>query len=95
VVAAAIFMRAVLKVLGVRIIEQFGLPILFEGLPAPDPENISDRVKSTLEPADDTHVQTFRGVGQEVRRNFAAFGMLDERVKFLQGWFKDTLPQHR
>ena len=28
----------------------------------------------------------------EVRRNFEAYGMLDDQVKFLKGWFKDTLP---
>lgn len=29
---------------------------------------------------------------EDVCRNFEAYGMLDERVKFLKGWFKDTLP---
>ena len=28
----------------------------------------------------------------EVRRNFEAYEMLDSQVKFLKGWFKDTLP---
>jgi len=28
----------------------------------------------------------------EVKRNFAAYGLLDGQVKFLKGWFKDTLP---
>ena len=28
----------------------------------------------------------------EVRANLAAYGMLDEQVRFLKGWFKDTLP---
>jgi O-methyltransferase len=28
-----------------------------------------------------------------VRLNFAQYGLLDDRVKFLVGWFKDTLPQ--
>src|SRR5271156_1792345 len=28
-----------------------------------------------------------------VKNNFKAFGMLDERVRFLAGWFKDTLPK--
>lgn len=28
----------------------------------------------------------------EVRANFARFGLLDERVRFIEGWFKDTLP---
>ena len=27
-----------------------------------------------------------------MQRNFAAYGLLDDQVKFLKGWFKDTLP---
>lgn len=27
-----------------------------------------------------------------VKRNFARYGLLDDRVCFLQGWFRDTLP---
>jgi predicted O-methyltransferase YrrM len=29
---------------------------------------------------------------EDVERNFAKYGLLDDRVVFLQGWFKDTLP---
>ncbi len=28
----------------------------------------------------------------QVRMNFNAYGMLDDQVRFLKGWFKDTLP---
>ncbi|HYM11302.1 MAG TPA: TylF/MycF/NovP-related O-methyltransferase [Bryobacterales bacterium] len=28
----------------------------------------------------------------EVQENFARYGLLDDQVKFLAGWFKDTLP---
>jgi O-methyltransferase len=28
----------------------------------------------------------------QVRRNFERYGLLDERVRFLPGWFRDTLP---
>ena len=29
---------------------------------------------------------------ETVRANFARYGLLDEQVMFLQGWFRDTLP---
>ena len=29
---------------------------------------------------------------EEVQANFARYGLLDDRVRFLTGWFKDTLP---
>lgn len=28
----------------------------------------------------------------QVKANFVKYGLLDDQVKFLQGWFKDTLP---
>ena len=29
--------------------------------------------------------------GTEVRANFQRYGLLDDQVRFLPGWFKDTL----
>jgi len=29
---------------------------------------------------------------EEVQLNFARYGLLDEQVRFLPGWFRDTLP---
>ena len=29
---------------------------------------------------------------EEVEKNFAKYGLLDQQVRFLKGWFKDTLP---
>ncbi|MGH8983462.1 MAG: TylF/MycF/NovP-related O-methyltransferase [Acidimicrobiia bacterium] len=59
----------------------------FQGLPKPDPESF---------PADaglDYTSQAELSVGvRQVRMNFARYGLLDDRVAFLPGWFKDTLP---
>lgn len=59
----------------------------FRGLPPPDPENY---------PADanDPH-STFAALSvsrEEVERNFRRYGLLDENVVFVEGWFKDSLP---
>lgn len=59
----------------------------FQGLPPPNPEQY---------PADkgDIHytIDSLSISEEMVRANFAAYGLLDEKVKFLKGWFKDTLP---
>jgi O-methyltransferase len=59
----------------------------FEGLPAPDAEAY---------PADaeyDWSDVTPLKIGiDDVRANFERYGLLDDQVQFLQGWFKDTLP---
>ena len=58
----------------------------FEGLPPPNTAEY---------PADAGY--EFNKVKQlsvsldDVKRNFQAYGLLDERVVFLKGWFKDTL----
>ncbi len=43
---------------------------------------------------DDLHTRGGLSVGaDQVRHNFERYGLLDERVRFLVGWFKDT-PAH-
>ena len=83
---ACIFMRALLAAYNVedRIV---WCADSFEGLPKPDSERY---------PADrgDPH-HTFAPLAvslEEVRANFARYRLLDDRVRFLKGWFKDTLP---
>ncbi|MCU4181250.1 TylF/MycF family methyltransferase [Bosea sp. BH3] len=58
----------------------------FEGLPAPDPQYSAD--------AGDVH-HTYPELAislEQVKENFARYALLDSRVEFLKGWFKDTLP---
>ena len=83
---ATIFMRGVLKVYGITD-RNVWVADSFEGLPKPDAEKY---------PADKgdkhwTHPELAIGV-EQVRENFARYGLLDEQVKFLVGWFRDTLP---
>ena len=83
---ACILMRAVLAAYGVSDRRVF-VADSFEGLPKPNaaryPADTGDKLFSFTELA----------VSEaEVRRNFAAYGLLDEQVVFLKGLFKDTLP---
>ena len=59
----------------------------FEGLPPPDP------IRYPVDEGDRHH--TFRALAvslDEVQENFRRYDLLDERVVFLKGWFRDTLP---
>jgi O-methyltransferase len=59
----------------------------FEGLPKPNSE------KAPKDRGDRHHTYRELVVGLDaVKRNFEAYGLLDEQVRFLKGWFKDTLP---
>ena len=88
---ATIFMRAALLAYGVENRDVW-VADSFEGLPEPDPEKYPLEAKA-FHGAFQTKVLNHLAVGEdEVRRNFNAFGLLDEHVRFLRGWFKDTLP---
>ena len=59
----------------------------FAGLPKPNVEMYPQDRGMTW------HTSSALAVSEkEVIENFRRYGMLDERVKFLKGWFKDTLP---
>ncbi|TMQ05145.1 MAG: macrocin O-methyltransferase [Deltaproteobacteria bacterium] len=64
----------------------------FEGLPAPDAKKfpLEARAHASRTMAED--FQHFAVSEADVRASFAAFGLLDDQVRFLVGWFKDTLP---
>jgi hypothetical protein len=83
---ACIFMRAILKTYGVedRVV---WVADSFEGLPPPDEEKYPQDGGSLL------HTKSALAVPlEEVRKNFGNYGLLDDQVRFLKGWFKDTLP---
>jgi hypothetical protein len=83
---ACIFMRAVLATHDIKDRKVY-VADSFEGLPKPDPE------KFPADQNDEHHTRTFLAVSKEqVEENFKKYGLLDDQVVFLKGWFKDTLP---
>jgi O-methyltransferase len=83
---ASIFMRAVLKAYGdqTRVV---WVADSLQGLPKPDGRYWQDEGDRFWEAS---HIL---GISlEQVRTNFTRYGLLDEQVRFLAGWFKDTLP---
>ena len=83
---AAIFMCAVLEAYGdtARLVWAADS---FAGLPKPDGRHVQD--------TGDIHWRFRSALAitlEDVKANFARYGLLTERVRFLKGWFKDTLP---
>jgi O-methyltransferase len=84
---ATIFMRAILKVYGVtdRVV---WVADSFQGLPPPDAARYPADAGSRF------HTYEMLAVPlEQVQRNFEVYGLLDEQVRFLKGWFRDTLPR--
>ena len=83
---ASIFMRAVLRALG-ETTRTVWLADSFEGLPKP---------RKDLYPADagdGCWRESVLAVSlDEVKANFEKYGLFDDQVRFLPGWFADTLP---
>ncbi len=83
---ACILLRAVLRARNVKD-RVVWLADSFAGLPPPDPERY---------PADGgQRLHEYRQLAvplEDVRENFRRFGLLDQQVRFLPGWFRDTLP---
>jgi O-methyltransferase len=83
---ACIFMRAVLLACGdsQRLVWAADS---FQGLPRPNPERFAaDRVWQKLVLSELAVPVT------AVKTNFARYGLLDDQVRFLPGWFSETLP---
>jgi O-methyltransferase len=63
----------------------------FEGVPPPDEENYKQD-KLPWYAMGLHRAAPILGVSQEeVKKNFERYGLLDDQVRFLPGWFKDTL----
>jgi O-methyltransferase len=88
---AAIFMRGVLKAHGVTDRAVWAADS-YEGLPVPDAEKFPLEARVQSGPVIQKSYRNLAVGLDEVKRNFAAYGLLDDQVKFLKGWFKDTLP---
>lgn len=83
---ACMLMRAVLKAYGIDNRTVWAADS-FEGLPLPDAERFPK------DKGDKHHTYAQLAVDVDtVKRSFEAYGLLDDQVKFLKGWFKDTLP---
>ncbi len=83
---ACIFMRAVLKAYAEEN-RRVWVADSFEGLPRPDGRYEQDD--------GDAHWTQKSELGisvEQVETNFSKYGLLDDQVRFLKGWFKDTLP---
>ncbi|SPJ17807.1 Demethyldecarbamoylnovobiocin O-methyltransferase [Burkholderiales bacterium] len=84
---ACIYMRAMLKALGI-VDRKIWVADSFAGLPTPD------SVRYPSQDQGDLH-HTFKALAvslETVQENFRKYDLLDEQVRFLKGWFKDTLP---
>jgi O-methyltransferase len=86
---AAILMKGVLAAYGDERREVW-LADSFRGLPPPDEERYPADHGSWAHSAEELAVPA-----DEVRENFRRYGLLDDRVHLVEGWFRDTLPALR
>lgn len=78
---ATIFMRGLLKVYHVQD-KNVWVVDSFEGLPPAEANDGGDL----------SMIDVLKVSLDEVKSNFDRFGLLDDQVKFLKGWFSETLP---
>ena len=83
---STIFMRAILKAHNVKD-RRVWVADSFEGLPPPNTKKFPE------DEGDELYTKEVLSVSlEEVKKNFRRYGLLDGQVKFLKGWFRDTLP---
>jgi O-methyltransferase len=83
---AGIMMRGVLAALGVDD-RKVWVADSFAGLPQPDVD------RYPADAGDINFMQDELAVSlEEVQGHFERYGLLDDQVRFLKGWFRDTLP---
>lgn len=83
---SCIFMRGNLRAWG-DVGRKVWVADSFEGLPEPNEKDFPADAGQVF------HEQRGLSVGEEiVRRNFERYGLYDDQVVFLKGWFKDSLP---
>jgi hypothetical protein len=84
---ASILMRAVLKAHSDSF-RRVWLFDSFEGLPRADSASYPADQGDTL-----ANFNAYLGVSLDrVQENFTRYGLLDDQVRFVKGWFKDTVP---
>ena len=84
-----IFMRGVLRAYDITDRRVY-VADSFEGVPPPDAARYPADRASTFHLWADLAVDL-----ATVKDNFARFGLLDDQVEFVKGWFRDTLPALR
>jgi len=86
---AAIFMRAILKAYG-DTKRTVWVADSFQGLHPPDYDKFPDEQRNPRIPLWE---QSWLRISlEEVKRNFERYELLDNQVKFLEGWVEKTLP---
>lgn len=88
---ATIFMAAILRLYG-ETRRTVWVADSFEGLPEPDAELYPLEAQAFHGPVMSKEMNRLAATLEDVQANFSAYGLLDDRIRFLKGWFKDTLP---
>lgn len=86
-----IFMRGIMAALGVQD-RNVWVADSFEGLPTPDAGRFPLEAQAHASATMRNDFRHFSASLEEVKAGFATFNLLDDQVRFLPGWFSDTLP---